>query len=203
MMTLREFAEREFMGLDVVSVSQPEPVLLERNVMAVTDDVDQARAAVVALEDLEIDDARLGFVLLEPPHAWGTEWHEAGHTDPEGATRLAAVRAAIGAVVGAVIGGALVGLIAAAMGGGNTGLAGAVVGAFTGAVLGAIICVFAGLGGSTAYTDTFIDAKDSHVCLVSLHTNDRDEAKAARTRLSARPWADLFDVDANGKTRRH
>ena len=126
----------------------------------------------------------LGFVLLEPPHAWGTEWHEAGHTDPEGATRLAAVRAAIGAVVGAVIGGALVGLIAAAMGGGNTGLAGAVVGAFTGAVLGAIICVFAGLGGSTAYTDTFVDAKDSHVCLVSLHTNDRDEAKAARTRLS-------------------
>ena len=39
MMTLREFAEREFTGLDVVSVSQPEPILLERNVMAVTDDV--------------------------------------------------------------------------------------------------------------------------------------------------------------------
>ena len=203
MMTLREFAEREFMGLDVVSVSQPEPVLLERNVMAVTDDVDQARAAVVALEDLEIDDARLGFVLLEPPQVWDTEWHEPGQADPEGATRLAAVRAAIGAVVGAVVGGALVGLVAAAMGGGSTGLAGAVVGAFTGATLGAIICVFAGLGSSTAYNDTFVESQDSHVCLVSLHTNDRDEAKAARKRLSGRPWADLFDVDANGKTRRH
>jgi len=203
MMTLREFAEREFTGLDVVSVSQPEPILLERNVMAVTDDVDQARAAVVALEDLEIDDARLGLVLLEPPHAWGAAWHEPGNADPEGATRLAAVRAAIGAVIGAVLGGALIGLIAAAMGGGSTGLAGALVGAVAGAVLGAIICVFAGLGGSTAYADTFVDSKDSHVCLVSLHTNDRDEAKAARKRLSGRPWADLFDVDANGKPRRH
>ena len=203
MMTLREFAEREFMGLDIVSVSQPEPVLLERNVMAVTDDVEQARAAVVALEDLEIDDARLGLVLLEPPHAWGTEWHEPGHADTEGVAKLAAIRAAIGAVIGAMSGGALVGLVAAAMGGGSTGLAGAFVGALAGAVFGAIICVFAGLGGSTVYADTFVEDTDSHVCLVSLHTNDRDEAKAAHKRLSGRPWADLFDVDANGKARRH
>jgi hypothetical protein len=202
MMTLREFAEREFTGLDIVSVSQPEPVLLERNFVGVTDDVEKARAAVVALEDLEIDDARLGLVVLESPHAWGADWHEPGHADPEGATRVAAVRAAIGAVIGAVIGGALIGAIAAAMGGGSTGLAGAVVGAVAGAVLGAIVCVFAGLGGSTAYSDTFVEGKENHLCLVSLHTNDRDEAKAARKRLSGRPWADLFDVDANGKTRR-
>ena len=37
--------------------------------------------AVLALEDLEIDDSRLGLVVLEPPHRWGPEWKE-GKADP-------------------------------------------------------------------------------------------------------------------------
>ncbi len=202
MMTLREFATQEFAGLDIVSVSQPEPVLLDRNVMAVTDDVEQARAAVIALEDLEVDDARLGLVVLEPPHPRQSGWHDTGHADPEGATRLVAERAAIGAAVGAVTGSALIGLIAAGLAGGSSGLLGAVVGAVAGAVLGAIISVFAGMGGSDAYRGTFVEPHETHVCLVSLHTNDREEAKLARNRLAGRDWADVFAVDANGKSRR-
>jgi hypothetical protein len=200
MMTLREFASQEFAGLDIVSVSQPEPVLLDRNVMAVTDDVEQARAAVIALEDLEVDDARLGLVVLEP--TWAPQGHDSGHADQEGATRLVAERAAIGAATGAIAGAALIGLVAAGLAGGNSGLIGAVVGAVAGAVLGAIISVFAGMGGSDAQRGTFVEPHEIHVCLVSLHTNDREEAKVARKRLADRDWADLFAVDANGKERR-
>lgn len=202
MMTLSEFASKEFSDLDIVSVSQPEPVLLERNVMAITDNPEQARAAVLILEDLERDDARLGLVVLERTHDWDDGWRDHGQADPEGATKLVAVRAAIGAVVGAIAGAALIGLIAAALSGGSTGALGAVVGAMAGAVIGAIVCAFAGLGGSGAYRDTFLTSNDSQVCLVSLHTNDRGEAKEAHKRLEQNRWADLFDVDANGKTRR-
>jgi hypothetical protein len=199
MMTLREFAEQEFRGLDIVSVSQPEPVLLDRNVMAVTDDVDQAREAVLALEALEIDDSRLGLVVLEPPHRWGPEWKE-GKADAEGASKPV-TRAPMGAATGAVLGALVIGALAAFLGNGSTGMVGLIVGAVAGAVLGAIIAVFASLGGSDAYRETFVSPKETKLCLVSLHTNDSDEATAARKRLSSRSWADLFDVDAKGKTR--
>src|SRR5262245_52412559 len=163
MMTLREFAEQEFRGLDIVSVSQPEPVLLDRNVMAVTDDVLQARQAVLDLEALEIDDARLGLVVLEPPHRWGPEWKE-GKTDVEGATKPV-TRAPFGAVSGAVVGALLIGALAAVLGNGSTGMVGMIVGAVAGSVLGAMIAVFAGMGGSEAYRDTFVSPQETHVCL--------------------------------------
>ena len=83
----------------------------------------------------------------------------------------------------------------------RNGAGGLVVGALAGGVLGAIISVFAGLGGSDAYQETFVSPEGMQVVLVSLHTNDRDEARHGRKRLSSRSWADLFDVDANGKTR--
>ncbi len=199
MVTLREFAEQEFRGLDIVSVSQPEPVLLDRNVMAVTDDVELAREAVLALEALEIDDSRLGLVVLEPPHRWGPEWRE-GKAGAEGATKPI-TRAPMGAATGAILGALVVGVLAAVLGNSETGMAGLLVGAVAGAVLGAIVAVFASMGGSDAFRETFVPPKETQVCLVSLHTNDREEASAARKRLSNRSWADLFDVDAKGKTR--
>ena len=157
MMTLREFAEQEFRGLDIVSVSQPEPVLLDRNVMAVTDDVDQAREAVLALEDLEIDDSRLGLVVLEPPHRWGPEWKE-GKADAEGATKPV-TRAPMGAATGAVLGALVIGALAAFLGNGSTGMAG------DRRRRGWRRArrdhrVFAGLGGSDAYGETFVSPKE-------------------------------------------
>jgi len=202
MMTLREFAEQEFKGLEIVSVSEPEPVLLDRNVMAVTDDVEMARAAVISLEDLEPDGARLGLVVLGAAHLWGPEWREdKGKADPEGTTSPAA-RAPMGAVTGAVLGALVVGALAALLGNGDTGMAGMIVGAVAGAVLGAIVGAFTGMGASDAYRGTLVSPSEKHLCLVSLHTNDRQEARAAHKRLAGRPWADVFDVDARGKSRR-
>jgi hypothetical protein len=203
-MTLREFIHRQFAGLEIVSVSQPEPTLLDRNVVAVTDDVDQARQAVLTLEDLEIDDARLGFAVLDSPFSssWTHSEEGDGRTDSVGATRMVATRAVVGAMFGAIIGALVIGLAATILGGGGTGLAGAIVGAFAGAVLGAITTVFAGMGGSDAYRQTFLPPSSSQICLVSLHTNDRKEADLARDRLSANAWDGLLDVDARGRARR-
>ena len=161
------------MGLDVVSVSQPEPVLLERNVMAVTDDVDQARAAVVASKisrsTTRGSASSCSNRLMRGHRVARSRSHGPGRSDaarcrPRGHRRSRGRchrRCARGPD-------------RRGDGWRQHGLTGAVVGAFTGAVLGAIICVFAGLGGSTAYTDTFIDAKDSHVCLgVVAHQRSR------------------------------
>ena len=81
----------------------------------------------------------------------------------------------MGAATGAVLGALVIGLLAAFLGNGSTGMVGLIVGAVAGGVLGAIIAVFAGLGGSDAYRETFVSPKETQVCLVSLHTNDRDE----------------------------
>ena len=75
-------------------------------------------------------------------------------------------------------------------------------GAFAGSVLGAIASVFAGMGGSDAYRQTFLPRSTSQICVVSLHTNDRKEADLARDRLAARTWDGLLDVDARGRARR-
>ncbi len=189
MMTLREFAEQEFRGLDIVSVSQPEPVLLDRNVMAVTDDVEQARQAVLALEEIENDDSRLGLVVLEPPHRWGPDWNE-GKADPEGATRPV-TRAPMGAAAGAIIGALVIGLLSAVLGDGVTGMVGMVVGAIAGAVLGAIIAVFAGMGGSEAFRGTFVGAKrDARLHRLVAHERSRrgqGRTDAARREAVGRP----------------
>ena len=204
-MTLREFVHRQFAGLEIVSVSQPEPTLLDRNVVAVTDDLDQARQAVLTLEDLEIDDSRLGFVVLDGPYesaAWSHPEEGDGHTDSEGATRMVVTRAVVGGVFGAVVGALVIGLIATILGNGGTGLAGAIVGAFAGSVIGAIATVFSGMGGSDAYRQTFMTPTGSQICVVSLHTNDRAEADLARDRLAAKTWDGLLDVDARGHARK-
>ena len=82
----------------------------------------------------------------------------------------------MGAATGAVLGALVIGALAAFLGNGSTGMVGLIVGAVAGGVLGAVTAVFAGLGGSDAYRETFVSPKEMQVVLVSLHTNDRDEA---------------------------
>ena len=63
-LTLGEFVRRELPHLNIASISQPEPELARHNVVAATQDIDAARAAVLQLEALEADDSKLGFVVL-------------------------------------------------------------------------------------------------------------------------------------------
>src|SRR5688572_28092753 len=90
-------------NLAVVSTSNPEPVLLRYNVVAVFDATEAAREAVVALEGLERDDASIGVTVLGDRE--GTDVVRATEgVDPEGVTRDVMPRAVVGGVIGAILG---------------------------------------------------------------------------------------------------
>ena len=197
-LTLGEFVRREVPHLRITSISQPEPEFARHNVVAATRDIDAARTAVLELETLEADDAKLGFVVLSTDGE-----HEAvdGRADPEGVTGMVVSRAVAGGAIGAVAGALLVGGATALFAGGMTALVAAVGGVLIGGVFGAIWIVFAGMGGSDAYRQSFIAPDLTEVCLVSLHTDDADEAAQGRDRLAARQWLTIIDVDGNGSLR--
>jgi hypothetical protein len=197
-LTLGEFVRREVPHLRIASISQPEPEFARHNVVAATRDIDAARTAVLELEALEADDARLGFVVLSTDG--GPDVVDGG-ADPEGVTGMVAPRIVAGGVFGAVAGALLIGGATALFAGGMTAVVAAVGGALIGGVFGAIWVVFAGMGGSDAYRQSFIAPELTEVCLVSLHTDDADEAAQGRDRLAARQWLTIIDVDGNGTPR--
>ncbi|HWM20244.1 MAG TPA: hypothetical protein VNO51_11195 [Ilumatobacteraceae bacterium] len=200
-LTLSEFVRREVPHLRIASMSQPEPELAHHNVVAATRDIDTARAAVLALEALEANDARLGLVVLSTN---GDADVVDGGADPEGVTGMVASRTLIGGALGALAGALLIGGATALFANASaaTAIVAAVGGAFIGGVFGAIWVVFAGMGGSDAYRQSFIAPELTDVCIVSLHTDDPAEAANGRDRLAGNGWLTIVEVDGNGKARR-
>jgi hypothetical protein len=199
-LTLGEFVRREVPHLRIASMSQPEPELARHNVVAATRDIDAARSAVLALEALEADDAKLGLVVLSTD---GEADLVDGRADPEGVTRMVASRTLAGGALGAVVGALLIGSAIAlfAEASASTAIVAAIGGAAIGGVFGAIWVVFAGMGGSDAYRQSFIAPELTDVCIVSLHTDDPREAARGRERLAGRPWLTIVEIDANGSQR--
>jgi hypothetical protein len=197
-LTLGEFVRREVPHLRIASISQPEPEFARHNVVAATRDIDAARTAVLELEALEADDAKLGLVVLSTD---GEPDVVDGRADPEGVTGMVVSRVVAGGAIGAIAGALLIGGATALFAGGMAALVAAVGGALIGGVFGAIWIVFAGMGGSDAYRQSFIAPELTEVCLVSLHTDDADEAAHGRDRLAARRWLTIIDVDGNGSLR--
>ena len=165
--------------LRVVSISNPEPVLRRFNVLGIAGTTQDARRAVVALEGIEADDASIGVVVL------GTEPAEPadGRVDPEGVTKAVGPRLLVGGLVGFVVGAIVIGGGAWLLDAGGATIGAALGGGAMGAVFGAIWVVFARLGGSDAYRQTFVEHRGEDVTLVSLHTDDADEAAEAKRRL--------------------
>jgi hypothetical protein len=192
---LGDFVRREMPNLRIVSMSQPEPEFASHNVVAATRDVDVARKVVLELEALEADDAKLGFVVLSKE---GSTDVVGGGADPEGVTKMVASRVVVGGVLGALAGALIIGGAVALFDRGSTAFIAAIGGAFFGGVFGAVWVVFAGMGGSDAYRQSFIAPELTDVCIVSLHTNDARQAANGHERLATRQWITIVDVDANG-----
>jgi hypothetical protein len=180
-----------------VSVSNPEPHLERLNVVATTSDPAVARAAVLELEAEEIDDARIGLVVLGPP----TDETEPDGIDPEGVGRTILPRILTGGALGAVVGAGVGAIIAAAAGVRPAFVvAAALAGAALVGVLGAFWATFPSLGASDAYRQTFVDDELDELNIVSLHTDDPSEAERAITRLSSHPELAVRLLDADGAT---
>lgn len=178
-----------------MSVSNPEPHLERLNVVATTAEKEVARTAVLELEAEEIDDARIGLVVLGPP----TDEAETQGVDPEGVGRAILPRILLGGALGVAVG-AGAGAIVAAVAGAQPAfvVAAALAGAAIVGVIGAIWATFPRLGASDAYRQTFVDDELDELNIVSLHTDDPSEAERAIARLSSHPELAVRLLDADG-----
>ncbi len=194
--SLTDVARQLAPQLRIISASQPTPQLRTHNLIAVAESAELARQAVLALESIEHDDERLGTVVMGSvsPDAE----RDRPSADPEGVIHEVGSRVLTGGVAGAAAGAVIVGVGAFLLGARGWQLAGAALaGAMLVAVFGIIWVTFAGLGGSDAYRQTFVDDDVTNLTLVSVHTDDPDEAAAARNILRKTKLR-LIDVDRFG-----
>jgi hypothetical protein len=188
--------------LRIISASRPAPVLLDHNVLALADDAEVGRRAVLALEGIEHADDQLGTVVMGTvtDEAAGESVADNGRVDPEGVGRQVFPRVALGGLIGAILGAIVIGGGAFLLGAEGWEVAGAAAaGAMLLSVFGAMWLTFAGFGGSDAYRQTFVDDAASELTIVSVHTDDPDEAEAARSRLAAIDDVRILSVDRFGQ----
>ena len=153
---------------------------------AIADDPEVGRRAVLALEGIEHADDQLGTVVMGAVAGRGglaTEPTTSGQRrSRRGRTPGRSARVSLGGLLGAIVGAVVVGGAALLFGAEGWELVGAAAaGAMLFAVFGAIWLTFAGFGGSDAYRQTFVDDTASELTIVSVHTDDPDEAAAARS----------------------
>jgi hypothetical protein len=200
--SLTELAKQLAPHLRIISASRPAPLLRDHNVLAIAGDAESGRRAVLALEGIEHADDQLGTVVMgaltDDEDAESTD--DKGHVDPEGVGQQVVPRVLLGGLIGAIAGAVLVGGGALLLGATGWELVGAAVaGAVLLSVFGAMWLTFAGLGGSDAYRQTFVDDAATELTIVSVHTDDPDEADAVRSRLAGRSDVMVLSVDCFGQ----
>lgn len=205
--TLAEWARRQAPGLAVVSASVPEPVLLQHNLVAVSEDSASTRDLVRAWERIEPADGSVGMVVLgRSPKSTAAD-AEAGletpGADPEGVASHAASRAVAGGVPGALVGALLVVVIVLATGGGaGAVVGGALGGAAFGFVAGAVIGFTARSGWGEAYTHSFVPDEATSVVFASIHSDGAEPIERAMAAADpATAGVQLYRVDADGHAR--
>jgi hypothetical protein len=178
-------------------------MLRDHNILAIAHDAGSARRAVLALEAIEPADDQLGTVVMGTVADGSADGEglndDNGRVDPEGVGMQVLPRVLLGGLIGAAIGAVVVGGGALVLGASGWQLVGAAAaGALMLSVFGAMWLTFAGFGGSDAYRQTFVDAATSELTIVSVHTDDHDEAAAALQRLSGDDELTVFSVDRFG-----
>jgi hypothetical protein len=194
--TLNDVARQLAPHLRIISSSQPAPPLRSHNVIALAETAELGRRAVLALEPVEPDDEHLGTVVMGTTAPDSTVSQPG--PDPEGVARQLAPRIVAGALLGAIVGSVVIGAGAFLVGArGGEVVGAAVAGAMLVSVFGVVWLTFAGMGGSDAYRQTFVDDHATYLTLVSVHTDDPDEAAAAHDRLRKTKLR-VIDVDRFG-----
>jgi hypothetical protein len=199
--SLTELATQLAPHLQIISASRPAPVLRDLNVVAIARDAEAGRKAVLALEGIEHADDQLGTVVMgtTADEAGGGSADHGGQVDPEGVSRQILPRVLLGGLLGALAGAIVVGGAALLFGAAGWEVVGAAAaGAMLLGVFGAMWLTFAGLGGSDAYRQTFVDDTATELTIVSVHTDDPDEAAAARSRLAGHDELTILSVDRFG-----
>jgi len=205
-MTLGEWAARREPRLFISAKSEPEPVLLQHNLIAAIHDPDASHELLRKWERVQPAAAGVGFVAMsstpkadgQPPYDEPGGPTRAGG-DPQRVAGHAARRIVRGALPGGILGALVIGVIAAILApdGGNV-TAAALGGAAIGFVAGAIISFAIGSGWSEAYKESFVEPAKTVVTYASIHSDDVDMIRKA-AEVADVPGGTMLCVDINGR----
>lgn len=198
--TLAEWVTKQAPDMTIMSSSEPQPVLQEYNVVAVSGTVEAARAVVLEWERIEPHDGAVGFVALGTPPDERSDPTPPG-SDPDEVVRHTVKTANRGLIPGVVIGAVLVTLFAWLIIGWSPVLIGAVVGgAAIGGVAGAFITFTSGTGWGAAYMDSFVEPGQTDLAVASIHSDEREVIAEAIDAASSLGEVRLYGVGRAGNT---
>ena len=203
--TLSEWAGRREPRLFVSAKSEPEPVLLEHNLIAAVHDPGASRELLRKWERIQETEAGVGFVAMSStPQADG----QLPYAEPGGPTRAAgdpqrvtghAIRRILrGAVPGGVIGALVIGVIVAIVAPKGAVVGAALGGAAMGFIAGAVISFVAGSGWSEAYKESFVEPDKTVMTYASIHSDDVDVIRKAAS-VADVPGGTMLCVDREGR----
>lgn len=198
--TLAEWVTRQAPDLQVTTSSDPQPLLQEYNVVAVSADVGAAREVVLEWERIEPHDGAVGFVALAAPSDDGDDLTPPG-SDPDRVVRHTLWTANRGLVPGAVVGAVVVTLFAWLLNGWSGVLVGAAVGgAAIGGVAGAFLTFTSGTGWGAAYRDSFVQPGETDLAVASIHSDEREVIAEAIDAAARHGGIRLYGVGRAGNT---
>lgn len=198
--TLADWVTRQAPDLDIVTTSEPQPVLQDYNVVAVSGTVEAARAVVLEWERIESHDGAVGFVALGPPSGGSDDPTPAG-ADPRHVVRHTVLRANRGLIPGALIGATVVTLLAWFLTGWSGVLVGALVGgAAIGGVCGAFLAFASGTGWGAAYQDSFVEPGQTDLAVASIHSDEREVIADAIDAAASLGGVRLYGIGRAGNT---
>jgi hypothetical protein len=181
--------------LRLLSAADPDPVLLDDNLVAFVDTPARGRDVALAFERTRTDHAEIGTVVLGAP-----DGARSSVNDAEEVTRHAGRRMLAGAIVGSVVCAAVIGMISWLLFGGAPAVIGAVVGgAAFGAGVGATWSYVIGTGQSPAYRESFADPSAVEAVAVSVHANGPDCVDAARAAIADLDVIEVHRIDRSGQ----
>jgi len=205
-LTLSDWARTREPRLFISARSEPEPVLLEHNLIAAVHDPEVSRDLLRKWERIQPAAAGVGFVALSrAPRADGHQPHMSPESqnhaegDAQKVAGHAARRIIRGALPGGLIGAIVIGVIAAILApdGGNV-TAAALGGAAIGFVAGAVISFVAGSGWSEAYKESFVEPATTELTYASIHSDDVELVRQA-AKIADLPGGTLLCVDRGGR----
>jgi hypothetical protein len=199
-LTLSEWARGREPGLHVSARSEPEPVLLTHNLIAVIHDPAVSRELLRKWERIQPADAGVGFVAMSRSPLPDGRPLDRAESDPQQVTGHAARRIVRGALPGGLLGAVVIGVIAAILApdGGNV-TAAALGGAAIGFVAGAVLSFVAGSGSSEAYKESFVEPATTDLTYASIHSDDIDLVRQA-AKVADMPGGTLICVDRAGRS---
>ena len=210
--TLSDWARSRDPGLHVSARSEPEPVLLAHNLIAIVHEPHVSRELLRKWERIQPAAAGVGFVAMSrsprpdgsPPYTRPAPVDRAeadrAEADPQKVTGHAARRIVRGALPGGLLGAVVIGVIAAILApdGGNV-TAAALAGAAIGFVAGAVFSFVAGSGWSEAYKESFVEPDTTELTYASIHSDDIDLVRQAAN-VADMPGGTLVCVDRAGRS---